>query len=403
MSELLSWDITHRNLFFREIWGDVGRRAAGRPIVIYGAGQHTLAMLGAVMDEPEGPSVSAIVDDNAGASIVPPEIKGIPVRRPCQTLLEDAAMVLVSSDSIEEQLAERAKTWAGGSRVVRIYGPEYRELLEAHRRRSKGLWGTAVTAQNGHLPMAPEEPVLRLRRVSHRKAGDSLPLPPPLLRAGYAPYDDAAYLQRGVNDVGAMRAMIAREAPEAGPIRRVLDWGCSSGRMIRHWGDVAAEGGEVWGCDICSESVNWASENLSPPFRFFQSTMRPSLPLGDGAMDLVYACSVFTHIRELYDTWLMELRRVVRPGGLVLTTILDERAWEGCRQNPLHKLRQRCVDLDFSGPLEDDFVCQGKAFDPLVFWHTEGVKRRWSFAFDVVAFEPELVAGQTGVLLRRPR
>ncbi len=85
--------------------------------------------------------------------------------------------------------------------------------------------------------------------------------------------------------------MIQRHAPDAGPIRRVLDWGSSSGRMVRHWGDVVAAGGRSGGTDICATSLNWASENLSPPFGFFQCTTRPTLPLPDSSMDLIYGSS----------------------------------------------------------------------------------------------------------------
>lgn len=403
MSDLLAWPVCNRIAFYREVWKRLAERAGERPIAIFGAGQHTRGFLPAVLGAGPGPRVGAIIDDAAGSPGLPRELAGIPVRHPTQASPQSFALALVSSDSMEERLAERAREWSGdGVPVLRLYAEDFADLYREHRARSRDIWGATLTERNGHLPMAPNENVLRLPRGVRRDNSSPLPLPPPELRAGYSPGDDAHYLRSGAKDAASVRALIARCAPDAGPIRRVLDWGCSSGRVIRHWTDVATSGGEAWGCDICATSLNWASENLAPPFRFFQCTTRPPLPLPDASLDLVYGISVFTHIRELFDTWLMELRRVVRPGGVVVATILDESCWDRCAGDPNSPLRKRCATLDFSEPLADDFVCYGGAFDPVTFWHTEGIRRRWSFAFDVVAFEPGLVAYQTGVLLRRP-
>jgi ubiquinone/menaquinone biosynthesis C-methylase UbiE len=403
MSDLLAWPLCNRIAYFREVWKKLAARAGDRPIAIFGAGQHTRAFLPVVLGAGTGPRVTAILDDAAGTPGFPRELAGIPVRHPTQAPADSFALAVVSSDSMEERLYGRAREWSGGAApVVRLYADDFADLYRIHRARSRHIWGTTLTERNGHLPMAPDEPVLRLPRRPSRDASSPLPLPSPELRAGYSPGDDALYLRSGAHDVARIRAMVSRCAPDAGPIRRVLDWGCSSGRTLRHWSGLVADGGEAWGCDICATSLNWAAENLAPPFRFFQCTTRPPLPLPDASMDLVYGISVFTHIRELVDTWLMELRRVVRPGGLVVATILDETWWDRCAADPNSPLRKRCAAIDFSAPLEDDFVCHGGAFDPVTFWHTEGIRRRWSFAFDVAAFEPGLVPYQTGVLLRRP-
>jgi ubiquinone/menaquinone biosynthesis C-methylase UbiE len=409
MSDLATWPLGFRVNFLRDLWRRLGAQAGGRPIALYGAGQHTRFLLETVLGIDDGPTVAVILDDEPGTR---KEIFGVPVRRPRDAAPESVSLVLVSSDSLEPVLTERASQWAAlaerngdkapAPTVVRIYGEENAGARRRNQGRYRGVWGSTTDERRGHLPMDSDALILRLPPAAERTPRTPLPLPPPELRAGYQPNNDEAYLASGRNDVAAIRAMIQRHAPAALPLRRVLDWGCSSGRMLRHWIDVTESGGEAWGCDICATAVNWASENLSPPLRFFTSTTRPALPLPDASMDLVYGNSVFTHIRELVDAWLMELRRIVRPGGLVFATILDETSWERCRTEPTNPIRRRCAEIDFSSPLADDFVCYGGAFDPLTFWHSRGIRRRWSFAFDVLAIERGVVPYQTGVLLRRP-
>src|SRR5207244_2674608 len=56
----------------------------------------------------------------------------------------------------------------------------------------------------------------------------------------------------------------------------------------------------------------------------------PPLAFEDRYFDFIYAGSVFTHIADLAEAWLMELRRIVRPGGRLYLTIQDERSIELC-------------------------------------------------------------------------
>jgi SAM-dependent methyltransferase len=101
--------------------------------------------------------------------------------------------------------------------------------------------------------------------------------------------------------------------------RRVLDFGCGAGRTLRHF-LAEAELGEIYGCDIDAESVEWLSENLCPPLRVFRNDELPPLPFADGTIDAVWAISVFTHLAENADAWLAELKRVLAPGGYLLAT-----------------------------------------------------------------------------------
>lgn len=402
MSGNASWPVEFRTHYLREVWRRVGLQAKGQPIAVYGAGRHTRFFLEVVAGVEGGARVECILDDNAGGQ--PAEILGIPVRTPASVAPSSVALVVVSSDSIEARLAERARAWAGGrggAPVVRLYEGLPPGPYADGGKQSGSHWGTGAAERNGHLPMSPEATLLRIGAVRERGAGERVPVPPGEIRAGYSANDEAGYLSSGRAVAKMIRTLVGAHGLPESELKRVLDWGCSTGRVIRHFADLAEGGSEVWGADICARSINWAQENLSPPLKFFQCMTRPPLALPDASIDLVYAISVFSHLRELVDSWLMELRRVVRPGGLVFVTILDEHSWEKLRQAPGGWLAQRCVEADLSRPMEDDFVACGTGADPITFWHTRGVRSRWSFAFEVVHVEPELVPMQTGVLLRR--
>jgi SAM-dependent methyltransferase len=103
--------------------------------------------------------------------------------------------------------------------------------------------------------------------------------------------------------------------------RRMLDFGCGSGKLLRHF-LAEAERHELYGCDIDRPSVEWLQENLSPPLRVFSCEEEPGLDLPDGHLDLAVAMSVFTHLTDHWAGWLLELHRVLKPGGQFIATFL---------------------------------------------------------------------------------
>ena len=160
-----------------------------------------------------------------------------------------------------------------------------------------------------------------LRRVSSPVTTDA-PLPPVELAARVGPglTDDTleVFDRLGRDTAGAVRTFLPR--PFAG--HRFLDFGCGSGKVLRHLLPEAAEG-EVWGCDIDAPSIEWLQANLSPPLHVFVNGEAPPLPgIADEFFDVVFASSVFTHISDEWAPWLVELHRVLRPGGVLVSTFL---------------------------------------------------------------------------------
>ena len=103
--------------------------------------------------------------------------------------------------------------------------------------------------------------------------------------------------------------------------------------MLRQFLDEA-EQAQFWGCDIDAPSIAWVEANLSPPCGSFHNRFTPPLPLEAGSLDLVYATSVFTHIDELWSDWLLELHRILAPGGRLISSFLGEGMWEALIGEP---------------------------------------------------------------------
>jgi len=66
----------------------------------------------------------------------------------------------------------------------------------------------------------------------------------------------------------------------------------------------------------------WCRANLSPVAQFDANPHLAPTRYADGAFDFIYALSVFTHLPEDHQfAWLAELRRILKPGGILITTV----------------------------------------------------------------------------------
>jgi len=149
-----------------------------------------------------------------------------------------------------------------------------------------------------------------------------LPVPPENLRLGYE-----EYLSSGEGHVKTMFEIIEASDFSLNEGNKILDLGCGAGRMIRHLKNLSAAC-EIWGTDISAEHIYWCKQNLSPPFNFATTTKIPHLPFEDRYFNLIYCGSLFTHIDDLAEAWLLELRRILSPNGRLYITIHDNHTME---------------------------------------------------------------------------
>ncbi|WP_022661157.1 class I SAM-dependent methyltransferase [Paucidesulfovibrio longus] len=139
--------------------------------------------------------------------------------------------------------------------------------------------------KNGAAPAEPMEPRAYWDKVAQEKSFTT-PLPLDELRA--------------------------RLAPQA----RILDYGCGYGRAMRQLADAGFT--NLLGMDF-SERMLARGRALWPDLRF-AACGPEGLPLPDAGTDAVLLLAVLTCIRRDadQDALLAELRRVLRPGGLLL-------------------------------------------------------------------------------------
>jgi SAM-dependent methyltransferase len=178
--------------------------------------------------------------------------------------------------------------------------------------------------------------------------------------------------------------------------KRVLDFGAGAGRTLRQFGPEA-ERAEFWGCDIHGGSVEWMAENLVPPFHVFRNDEHPPLDRPDGFFDLIWCVSVFTHLTDSWSAWLLELRRVLAPGGVLIVTFMGRGMSEVIVDQPWDEER-----------IGMNVLRLGQSWDaggPMVLHSPWWIREHWGRAFDVLEIREEGFAvdppvGQGTVVLR---
>lgn len=179
------------------------------------------------------------------------------------------------------------------------------------------LLGPAVRVRESLLSV-------RTRDGGSAASADGLPLPPPRLRllVDGRSGDAARFLQVGRQMSESIGDAVADCGTEIAQMDAILDFGCGSGRVARHWAELS--GPEIHGCDYNPELVAWCEAEL-PFVHATRNGLEPPTPYVADSFDLIYALSVFSHLSEpIQRAWIGEFRRILRPGGLLVLSLLGE-------------------------------------------------------------------------------
>ncbi len=179
-------------------------------------------------------------------------------------------------------------------------------------------------------------------------------------------------------------AGIGRKLPE---FRSILDFGAGCGRVLR-WLEELTPAARIVGVDVDAPAVRWCRRHL-PYVDVRKTSPLPPLPFADGAFDLVYSHSVFTHLDENYqDRWLSELARIVRERGVVLATVNGERPFQRFFEtDPAHPgmlaYRKRLEESGFLFVTDDSWKGIFPDFYHSTFHTKAYVREHWARYFDV--------------------
>lgn len=173
--------------------------------------------------------------------------------------------------------------------------------------------------------------------------------------------------------------------------KRILDFGSGPGRTLREF-LPEAQRAEFWGLDIDERNVQELRSTMSPPIHAMQSSYMPPLGLESSSFDLVWAISVFTHLTENSIPWLLELHRLLKPGGLLIATYMGRWVSEFIAGEPWDDDRVGMNVLRSNSRPEDGA--------PLVLISDWWLREHWGRAFEVLHVEPR-IHNQSWALLRK--
>lgn len=113
------------------------------------------------------------------------------------------------------------------------------------------------------------------------------------------------------------------------PHRRLLDFGCGWGRMLRMFmKDIQPR--NLIGAEPHSEFVMLARQH-NPYVTFLQSEYLPPLPLAEDSLDYIIAFSVFSHLDEYSaNRWVDAFYKLLAPGGMLVFTTQGRRFLDQC-------------------------------------------------------------------------
>ncbi len=119
--------------------------------------------------------------------------------------------------------------------------------------------------------------------------------------------------------------------------RQILDVGCGTGTMLTH----LARFGDTRGVDMDLEAVGYCHDR---GLQQVTQSGADNLPFEKDAFDLVTALDVVEHIDDDLGA-LREMRRVIKPGGLLLTVPAYRFLWGRQDDINLHKRRYVAREL----------------------------------------------------------
>jgi SAM-dependent methyltransferase len=144
---------------------------------------------------------------------------------------------------------------------------------------------------------------------------------------------------------------------------------------------------------------------FEPAIRLYVNQPTPPLPEADDTFDLIFCGSVFSHLTD-WAPWLLELRRVLKPAGVLLASLHGRGSWG----KGLHSARGVPWDEDGTGMLVEYYDGSFENdWGPAVYVSEWWVREHWGRVLAIEGFEatgfaqpPNQMTGQAWLVARKP-
>jgi SAM-dependent methyltransferase len=223
-------------------------------------------------------------------------------------------------------------------------------------------------------------------------------------RFGYSVNDTKEYIRWGRSDHDLILNVIEKHLAGTEGLH-ILDFGCSSGRVLRHFeAERMNKDWTLYGVDVQARAIEWMRNQFPAHFQVATTSVMPHLPFADGSIDVIYGFSVFTHIKYLWDAWLLELKRVLKPGGLLIKTVHAENAWDFYYKHQAEAWVQNALpkQLIETKKMDVDFFYYGDIGVSQVFWKREVVRSFWGRYLEIIdIYDPPEGSFQDWVICRK--
>ena len=257
-----------------------------------------------------------------------------------------------------------------------------------------------------------------LRSAEFRNRFFTVPFPPSASPGiGFASDSGAiGYTTRvGVQNLRVLDAAWQRHRGARPGAARVLDFGCGTGRLLRH----ACQFGQdvaMMGCDVNPLAIAWIASAFPCPAHRIPDN--GALDFLTTPLDLIYAWSIFTHFAEAeHLVWLERLTEKLAPGGILLATFkstdrlarldsdADYRAHSGLSAAQVETLRGKVAHGYAFFPIYDEAKSRAHGIDPSTFGQTfiapDYIARHWSRFGTVREISPAVPEWQDLVVLQK--
>lgn len=94
---------------------------------------------------------------------------------------------------------------------------------------------------------------------------------------------------------------------------KVLDYGCGTGAILTGLSGINKY--ESYGVDVSENAIDYAKSQFKD-YNWLKISIDDKLPFNDGNFDVVLSSEVIEHVFDV-DSYLKELHRVLKPGGIL--------------------------------------------------------------------------------------